>query len=100
MKQGWRIGRDRTAQPAESPLLQTTGPLKEKGRNKRFVAMSSTLRCSIIKHDNAEADSDMVTRTLTENKTYCRHNNGHKSKSEEKSNRDYSHGAEQHHCES
>lgn len=98
MKRGWRRGRDQRAQTAELTLLQTTGSLKEKKRINRFVALSSEL--CIIKRHSAEADSDMSSHTLTENKTYCRHNNGHKSKNEEKSNRDCSHGAEQHHCES
>lgn len=41
---------------------------------------------------------DRITPTFKENKAHCRHCDGHKSKSEEKSNGQCCHGAEQHHC--
>lgn len=43
---------------------------------------------------------ELRTPTFKENKTYRRHDNGYKGKSEKKSNRQCSQGAEQQHCQS
>lgn len=42
----------------------------------------------------------MITPTLNENKPYCTHYKGHKSKREEKSNRQCSKSTEHQHCQS
>lgn len=51
-------------------------------------------------HGQQSQPSDKQQEPLKENKSYCWDNNGNKSKSEEKSNRQCSHDAEHQHCQS